>query len=195
MCCTCNSAKTGELRIEKSIGNHGPQPDATKTLLKSKKLDLNKKESWREEIIWLMSPFVTCQHPKGFRWLTSRRKPQGRQIWLSTFFRGSKSIKNRYRFCTIWLVGLEEEIIDKDFRQSYWLALQFWLQPNRIFTVGVLQASHGTSRHTNECSNILLSFWFQSWFKRNLFTVVLPAWCLTKAAIGKYIQLKQVFFQ
>ena len=35
---------------------------------------------------------------------------------------------------------------------------------------------------------------FPSWFKRNLFTVVLPAWCLTKAAIGKYIQLKQGFF-
>ena len=32
------------------------------------------------------------------------------------------------------MVGLEEEIIDKDFTQSYWLALQFWVQPNRIFT-------------------------------------------------------------
>ena len=42
------------------------------------------------------------------------------------------------------LIGrLEEELIDKDFRQSYWLALQSWVQPNRIFTVGVLQASHG----------------------------------------------------
>ena len=41
------------------------------------------------------------------------------------------------------MVGLEEEVIDKDFRQSYWLALQFWVQPNRIFTVGVPQASHG----------------------------------------------------
>ena len=41
------------------------------------------------------------------------------------------------------MVDLEEEIIDKDFRQSYWLALQFWVQPNRIFTVGVPQASHG----------------------------------------------------
>ena len=28
-------------------------------------------------------------------------------------------------FCTILLVGLEEEIIDKDFTQPYWLALQF----------------------------------------------------------------------
>ena len=37
----------------------------------------------------------------------------------------------------------EEEIIYKDFTQSYWLALQFWVQPNRIFTVGVPQASHG----------------------------------------------------
>ena len=41
------------------------------------------------------------------------------------------------------MVDLEEEIIDKDFRQSYWLALQFWVQPNRIFTVGEPQASHG----------------------------------------------------
>ena len=38
---------------------------------------------------------------------------------------------------------MEEEIIDKDFTQSYWLVLQFWVQPNRIFTVGVPQASHG----------------------------------------------------
>ena len=40
------------------------------------------------------------------------------------------------------MVDLEEEIIDKDFTQSYWLALQFWERPNRIFTVGVPQASH-----------------------------------------------------
>ena len=26
------------------------------------------------------------------------------------------------------MVDLEEEIVDKDFRQSYWLALQFWVQ-------------------------------------------------------------------
>ena len=30
--------------------------------------------------------------------------------------------------------------------------------------------------------------------QRNLFKVVLPAWCLAKAAIGKYVQSKQVFF-
>ena len=41
------------------------------------------------------------------------------------------------------MVGFQEEITDKDFRQSYWLALQFWVQPNRIFPVGVPQASHG----------------------------------------------------
>ena len=41
-----------------------------------KKLDLNKKESRREEIIWLRSPFVTCQYPEGFRWLTSHPKPR-----------------------------------------------------------------------------------------------------------------------
>ena len=26
----------------------------------------------KEEIIWLRSPFVTCQYPEGFRWLTRR---------------------------------------------------------------------------------------------------------------------------
>ena len=35
------------------------------------------------------------------------------------------------------MVGLEEEIIDEDFTQSYWLALQFFRKmknkPNRIF--------------------------------------------------------------
>ena len=35
---------------------------------------------------------------------------------------------------------------DEDFTQSYRLALQFWVQPNRIFTVGVPQASHGINR-------------------------------------------------
>ena len=39
-----------------------------------KKLDLNKKESGRKEIIWLRSPFMTCQYPEGFRWLTSHPK-------------------------------------------------------------------------------------------------------------------------
>ena len=96
---------------------------------------------------------MTCQYPEGFRWLTSHPKPRVGKLKRDKFgkersdfnvvFRGSKSIKNRYRFCTVSLVGLEEEIIDKDFRQSYWLALQFWVQPNRIFTVGVPQASHG----------------------------------------------------
>ena len=79
-----------------------------------------------------------------------------RNVLISAFFRGSKSIKNRYRFCTIWLVGLEEEIIDKDFTQSYWLALQFWVQLNRIFTVGVPQASHGI---TNKIIGILHMLW------------------------------------
>ena len=91
-----------------------------------KKLDLNKKDSWREEIIWLRSPFVTCQYPEGFRWLINHPKARVENFGKErsdTFFRGSKSIKNRYRFCTIWLVGLEEEIIDKDFTRSYWLAL------------------------------------------------------------------------
>ena len=117
-----------------------------------KKLHLNKKESWRKEIFWLRSPFVTCQYPEGFCWLTSHPKPRvGKlkrdkfgSVLISTFFRGSKSIKNRYRFFTIWLVGLEEEIIDKDFTQSYCWLCNFWLQPNRIFTVAVPQASHGT---------------------------------------------------
>ena len=95
-----------------------------------------------------MSPLVTCQYPEGFRWLRSHPKPRVEKLkrdkfGISTFFKGSKSIKNRFRFSTISLVVLEEEIIDKDFRQSYWLALQFWVQPIRIFTVGVPQASHG----------------------------------------------------
>ena len=108
----------------------------------------------KKKKIRLRSSFVTCQYPEGFRWLTSHPKPRvgklkrnkfgKRDVLISTFFRGSKSIKNRYRFCTIWLVGFEEEIVDKDFTQSYWLALQFWVQPNWIFTVGVPQASHGT---------------------------------------------------
>ena len=86
---------------------------------------------------------MTCQYPEGFRWLTSHPKPRVVKLKGDKFFRGSKSIKNRYRFYTIWLVRLEEEIIDKDFTQSYWLALQFLVQPNRIFTVGVPQACHG----------------------------------------------------
>ena len=66
---------------------------------------------------------MTCQYSEGFRWLKSHPKPRvgklkrdkylARNVLISTFFRGSKSIKNRYRFCTISLVGLEEEIIDK----------------------------------------------------------------------------------
>ena len=46
------------------------------------------------------------------------------------------------------LVDLEEEIIDKDVTQSYWLALQFVRtiknKPNGIFVVGLPQVSHGT---------------------------------------------------
>ena len=80
----------------------------------------------------------------------------GPQIWQSNFFRGGKSIKNRYRFRTIWLVGLEEEIIDKDFRQSYWLALQFWVQPNRIFTVGVPQARKPMEKVMKSASVLVL---------------------------------------
>ena len=48
------------------------------------------------------------------------------------------------------LVSLPTEQIDKDFTQSYWLALQFVPtkknKPSRIFTVGMPQASHGISR-------------------------------------------------
>ena len=109
------------------------RPRNQKLLKPYEKARPKEKESWREEIIWLRSPFVTCQYPEGFRWLKSHPKPRvgkrkgddARNVLISTFFRGSKSIKNRYIFCTSWLVGLEEEIIDKDFRQSYWLALQF----------------------------------------------------------------------
>ena len=48
------------------------------------------------------------------------------------------------------LVSLPTEQIDKDFTQSYWLALQFVPtkknKPSRIFTVGMPQASHGIIR-------------------------------------------------
>ena len=117
----------------------------------SKIVDLNRREREKtlnkKRIIWPRPPPLTCQYPEGFRWLTSH--PNSRMGKLTsdkfgkerpeTFFRGSKSFKNRFRFCTIPLVGLEEEIIDKDFTQSYWLALQFVRtmknKPNRIFTV------------------------------------------------------------
>ena len=119
----------------------------------------------RKEIIWLRSPFVTCHYPEGFRWLTSHPKPRVGKLAAkqnaSHCSPGSKSIKNRYRVCTIWLVGLEEEIIDKDFRQSYWLALQFWVQTNRIFTVAVPQASHGKTPLEN-ISITLLKIWLKS---------------------------------
>ena len=57
-----------------------------------KKLDLNKKESRREEIIWLRSPFVTCQYPEGFRWLTSHPKPREEKL------KGDKFGKERSGF-------------------------------------------------------------------------------------------------
>ena len=86
---------------------------------------------------------MTCQYPEGFRWLTSHPKPRVGKLNGDKFGKERSDfnvlLKNRYRFCTIPLVGLEEEIIDNDFRQSYWLALQFVRtmknKPNRIFTV------------------------------------------------------------
>ena len=49
------------------------------------------------------------------------------------------------------MVGLEEEIIDKDFTQSYWLAVQFVRRmknkPSRIFT----EESH---RHPTKKMNV-----------------------------------------
>ena len=105
---------------------------------------------------------LTSRPQTTSEWENSRATNLARNVLISTFFRGSKSIKNRYGFCTIWLVGLEEEIIDKDFiRQSYWLALQFWVQPNRILTVWVPQASHGTSiaqMYRNRDVNIVLKY-------------------------------------
>ena len=68
------------------------------------------------------------------------------------------------------MVGLEVEIIDKDFRQSCWLALQFWVQPNRIFTVGVPQASHGIS---TRCTAIAKSDCFKEGAAKNVYDVLL----------------------
>ena len=92
------------------------------------------------EVFWILGSvlesgkcFVLMSHRRqailNHEWENSRATNLARNVLILTFFRGSKSINSRYRFCTIWLVGLEEEIIDKDFKQSYWLALQFWVQP------------------------------------------------------------------
>ena len=82
-----------------------------------KKLDLNKKESWRKEIIWLRSPFVTCQYPEGFRWLTSHPKPRVEK------FKGDKFGKE------FWFQRSSEEAnrlkTDTDFVQSDWSALNW----------------------------------------------------------------------
>ena len=118
-------------------------------------------------------------------WENSRATNLARNVlspgfWDSTFFRGRKSIKNRYRFCTIWLVGLEEEIIDKDFRQSYWLALQFVRTMKRSseeasrskIDKGFVQ-SHWSTRK----KKFTQSYWLalQFWVQQNLiFTVGVP---------------------
>ena len=51
---------------------------------------------------------------------------------------------------TMLLVSLPTEQIDKDFTQSYWLALQFVPtkknKPSRIFYRGMPQASHGKTQ-------------------------------------------------
>ena len=79
-----------------------------------KKLDLKKKESGRKEIIWLRSPFVTCQYPVGFRWLTSHPKPRVEKLKRDKFgkersFQRSSEEANRLK-------------IDTNLVQSNWLA-------------------------------------------------------------------------
>ena len=79
------------------------------TLLKPYEKARPKQKRIMKGIIWLRSPFVTCQNLEGFRWLTSHPKPRVGKLKGDKFgkersdfdFRGSKSIKNRYRFCTI----------------------------------------------------------------------------------------------
>ena len=44
------------------------------TLLKPYEKARPKQKPQKES--WLRSPFVTCQYPEGFRWLTSHPKPQ-----------------------------------------------------------------------------------------------------------------------
>ena len=120
----------------------------------------------KKEIIWPRSAQslpMTCQYPEEFRRLTSRRN-----LWVGnwqatnltrseTLFRGSKSVENRWRFCTIPFVSLEEEIIDKDFLQSFWRSLQLF-----VFTC-VSQASQGKSHG--------------SLFKFNYYWQLLPLKC------------------
>ena len=44
------------------------------TLLKPYEKARPKQKPQKES--WLRSPFVTCQYPEGFRWLTSHPKPR-----------------------------------------------------------------------------------------------------------------------
>ena len=74
---------------------------------------------------------MTCQYPEGFRWLTSHPKPRVVKLKRDKFG-NQRSSENANRLK-----------IDTDFVQSDWSAWQFWVQPNRIFTVRVPQASHG----------------------------------------------------
>ena len=59
-----------------------------------KRLELTQREVLKKVANWLTS------HPKP-RVGNSRATNLARNVLISTFFRGSKSIKNRYRFCTI----------------------------------------------------------------------------------------------
>ena len=62
------------------------------TLLKPyEKARPKQKESWREEIIWLRSPFVTCQYLEGFRWLTSHPEPRVGKLKGDKFGKAERS--------------------------------------------------------------------------------------------------------
>ena len=58
-----------------------------------------------------MSPFVTCQYPEGFCWLTSHPKPRVGKL------KGDKFGKERSHFNV-----LQRKQIDTDFVQSDWSA-------------------------------------------------------------------------
>ena len=64
----------------------------------------------RKEIILFRSPFVTCQYPEGFRWLTSHPKPRVGKLKRDKFGNQRSSEEaNRLK-------------IDTDFVQSDWSA-------------------------------------------------------------------------
>ena len=74
---------------------------------------------------------MTCQYPEGFCWLTShpnlRVGTDKRQIWhvLKRCSGEANQLKINKDFVQSLIVSFEEEMINKDFLQSHWQALQY----------------------------------------------------------------------